>query len=284
MKIIFFGTPDYVVPIAEALRTWFSRKDADGLRSVVTQAPKLVGRKQERQHSPIDDWSYKYKIRAIFNLDSVPEADLGIVAAYGKIIPQSVIDKFKYGILNIHPSLLPRYRGASPVQTAIAAGETVTGVTIIKMDSEVDHGPIISSFTEKILPNDTTGSLRTRLFERSAQFLVDLIPSYINGKITPKPQDESQATFTKILNKEDGFIDLTSHQSPTTVHNFVRAMDPWPGAWTKTKIKNEELRIKILKAHLKDKELILDQVQLEGRNPVSWEQFKAGHLDHKFVG
>lgn len=284
MKIIFFGTPEYVVPIAEALRVGFTRKDADGIRAVVTQPPKETGRKRERIHSPVDDWSYSYKIPAFFDPNQIPEPDLGVVAAYGKIIPQSVIDKFKYGILNIHPSLLPKYRGASPVQAAIAAGDELTGVTIIKMDSQVDHGPIVGQFKEKIGTDDTTETLRKRLFERAADFLVELIPNYINGKIIPKKQDDNQATFTKVLTRENGFIDLTK-SDPVEVERFIRAMHPWPGAWSWVKAKNEKLRLKLLKAHFdtKSKKLILDEVQLEGKNPVSWDQFTAGYPKAEFV-
>ncbi|PIU71772.1 methionyl-tRNA formyltransferase, partial [Candidatus Woesebacteria bacterium CG06_land_8_20_14_3_00_39_27] len=200
MKIIFFGTPEYVVPILAKLA---KRHE---IVAVVTQPPKPVGREQFKKYSPVDDWVYKRDIKILRDLDTkqFPDADLGVCAAYGKIIPQKVIGLFKFGILNIHPSLLPKYRGASPISEAIKNGDTESGVTIIKMDEKMDHGPIITFFKEEILPDDTTESLRERLFERSADVLIQLIPAYISGKVKPKEQNHNEATFTKVLTREDG--------------------------------------------------------------------------------
>lgn len=291
MKIIFFGTPDYVVPVAEALRKGFSRKESDGLQAVVTQAPKPAGRKQKPEHSPVDNWSYKHKIPALFNFRQIPEADLGVVAAYGKIIPQEVIEKFSYGILNIHPSLLPQYRGPSPVRSAVAAGETTTGVTIIEMDAEVDHGPIVSQFKEAIRPDDTTESLRKRLFERSANFLVDLIPNYLNGKIKPKEQKHSEATFTYLVKRSDGYVEpndlkeALKGKGAAKVNNHIRAMYPWPCGWTQINpTEKEKQRLKLIKSHADGKKLIMDEVQLEGKNPVSWDQFRQGYSQSLLAG
>ncbi|KKS79948.1 MAG: Methionyl-tRNA formyltransferase [Candidatus Woesebacteria bacterium GW2011_GWC1_43_10b] len=213
-----------------------------------------------------------------------PSCDLGVLAAYGKIIPKDVILNTKYGIFNIHPSLLPKYKGASPVQAAITNGEQTTGVTIIKMDEKLDHGPILSSFREDINPDDTTGSLRERLFQRSAQFVVDLIPNYLSGKIKPKKQDHAKATLTKILKREDGFIDAERFTSEARkVERLIRAMQPWPGAWTYVNLgQNLKKRLKILQAHLENGKLLLDKVQLEGKTPVSFEEFKRGYPDFEF--
>ena len=269
LKIIFFGTPEYVVQILSKL------SKIHEIVAVVTQPPKPVGREQFKKYSPVDDWAHKRSVPIIFEFDKTfPEAELGVCAAYGKIIPEIVINKFKFGILNIHPSLLPKYRGASPINEAIKNGDAETGVTIIKMDKEMDHGGVVTFFKEEILSDDTTVSLREKLFERSGDVLIQLIPAYVSGKVKPKEQNEKEATFTKILTKEDGFIDLAGHQSPITVHNFIRAMNPWPGAWTK--LENQK-RLKLLKAHLEEGKLILDEVQLEGKDPVSWKQFKAGY-------
>ncbi len=277
LKIVFFGTPDYVLPILKALVKKYGRGE-EGLVAVVTQSPKAAGRKKFISRSPVDNWAYKHKVPVIYNLTKIPKAELGILAAYGKIIPQEIISHFKLGILNIHPSLLPLYRGPSPVQAAIAKGETTTGVSVIKMDEKIDHGPIVSQFKETIQTQDTTTSLRARLFERAAKFLIDLIPAYLERKITPKKQNETQATYTKIYTKQDGFLDLTKTK-PQEAERFIRAMDPWPGAWTLIYLPSSKQakRLKILKAHLDKKKLILDKVQLEGKNPVSWEQFEAGY-------
>lgn len=275
LKIIFFGTPDYVLPILKLLAKHHE------IVAVVTQPPKPVGRDQFITYSPVDVWAYKRRVPVFCDFNKpLPEAEMGVLAAYGKIIPPKIIGGFKFGILNIHPSLLPKYRGASPIQSVIMAGDNKTGVTIIRLDEKMDHGPIITQFKEEIAPNDTNESLCQRLFERSAEVLIQLIPAYISGKITPKIQDEAQATFTKILHKEDGFIDL-SKSSPAEAERFIRAMTPWPGAWTY--INPEHKRLKLLKAHLDGEKLILDEVQLEGKNPVAWKQFKEAYPKIKII-
>jgi methionyl-tRNA formyltransferase len=265
-KIVFFGTPEYVLPILRALAKHYE------IAAVVTQPPKPVGRKQFLEYSAVDNWAHRRKVPAIYDLAKVPQADLGIVAAFGKIIPPFVIGRLKLGILNIHPSLLPKYRGASPVSAAIAAGDKQTGVTIIKMDEKVDHGPMITQFTEEILPDDTTDSLRRRLFSRSAEVLIELLPAYLAGKIKEKTQDESQATYAKILKRQDGFVDFKK-DDPAEIERKLRAYTPWPGIWTLVNSK----RLKILRAHLETGELVLDEVQLEGKNPVTWKQFKEAY-------
>jgi methionyl-tRNA formyltransferase len=286
MKAVFFGTPKYVLPIV---------KKIPNLAAVATQAPKAAGRKKEISSSAVDDWARKNKIKVIYNLNKVPQADLGIVAAYGKIIPASVITKFKFGVINIHPSLLPKYRGTSPVQAAIKNGDKITGATFIKMDAKIDHGPIIFQFKEKIKSNDTTGSLRKRLFKESAQSLTTLISNYLNNKLKPKAQKHKLAIYCKPLKKQDGFINPKKIQKALNGINakkidcFIRAMTPWPGAWTKINLNrtNNTNRLKILEAHLTKSStnhysLSIDKAQLEGKNPVAWEQFRQGYPRSSF--
>jgi len=282
-KIIFFGTPDYVIPILESLHKYHK------LVAVVTQPPKEAGRKKKMTFSPVDNWAHKRKIPVITNLPAgkagldiseFPEANLGVVASYGKIIPQSVINYFKYGILNIHPSTLPKYRGASPIQQQIIDGVKETGVSIIKMDKLMDHGPIVSQFAEQIDKTDTNETLRENLFERSAQFLIDLIPNYLSGKINLKPQDEDHATSTKIIDKDDGYVTPAMlAQEPEKVERMIRAYKPWPGIYTFVEIEGEKKRLKILKAHIEEGKLVLDKVQLEGKKTVSFEEFGRGYPD-----
>ncbi len=273
MKIVFFGTPDYVIPVLKELYKVYGA-GVDGLICVVSQSPKEAGRKKFVERSAVDNWAFKHKIKVVYDLEKVPEATLGIVAAYGKLIPNSVIKKFASGILNIHPSLLPAFRGASPVQSAIAANVNLTGVTILKMDELMDHGPIVSQFKEEILPSDTAETLRQRLFARSAEFLISLIPNYLNQKIKPKEQNHTKATFCKILKKKDGYINLTGKKTLEANDNFIRAMHPWPGAWTRVQIGPETKRLKLMPGNL---------VQLEGKTTVSWKQFIEGHPDFKFT-
>lgn len=277
MKIVFFGTPEYVLPILKAIHKKFvTGPGKSPIAAVVTQSPKPVGRKQILSYSPIDKWAHERNISTFYQSSELAinniEADLGILAAYGEIIRKEVINLFPKGILVIHPSLLPKYRGASPIQAAIASGEETTGVSIIKMDEKVDHGAIVSQFKENINQNDTTETLRARLFERSAEVITELIEPYMKGKITPREQNDAEATFTKLVTKQDGFIDLKKID-PEDAERFIRAMSPWPSAWTLA----EGKRIKLLKSHLEAGKLFLDEVQLEGKNPVKWREFETAY-------
>lgn len=312
MKIVFFGTPEYVLPVLETVHKKIKGALGSPVVAVVTQSPKPVGREKKVTFSPIDAWAHKRRIPTYYKstdlLKEGAKADLGILAAYGEIIPGSVIKNFKHGILNLHPSLLPQFRGASPVQAAIASGEAVTGVTIIKLDSKLDHGPILSQFREEILPEDSTDSLRARLFTRGAEVLVELLEPYIKGKITPRAQDDKKATYTTLVTKAHGFIppkylssalegksvkedwqipfikDSSQAVSPDFLNNFIRSLLPWPGAWSYIRLSaGGSKRLKILKAHTEEKKLVLDEVQLEGKNPVSWEELKAGYPQAAFA-
>lgn len=276
MKVIFFGTPDYVLPILKVLYKNYE------LVAVVTQEPKLVGRKQLKSFSPVDKWAFKHKIPVYTNWkEELPQANLGVCAAFGKIIPDKVILHFPSGILNIHPSLLPKYRGASPIQNQIIDGVKETGISIIKMDSKMDHGPIVSFIKDEIRDDDTNETLRIRLFEKSAKFLISLIPNYLNQRINLKPQDENKASYTKMINKNDGFIDINK-MTPTEIDRKFRAFHPWPGIWTYVNENESKRRLKILKLHVDNGKLILDIVQLEGKKPQSLEEFTRGHPVIKF--
>lgn len=209
MKIVFFGTPDYVLPIANSLYKNFLHKDGSGVVGVVTKHPKPVGREQFINYSPVDDWAHKKNVPKFFepndiNINNI-RADIGILASYSQIIPKNVINYFPYGIINIHPSLLPSFRGASPVQATILTSHT-PGLTFLKMDEKLDHGPIISQFKDEIKPEDTNETLRNRLFERAAEILPGLLTAYTSGKTRLSPQDESLATYTYEIKREDGFI------------------------------------------------------------------------------
>ena len=305
MKIVFFGTPDYTLPILTLIHKEFVTGPGNSpIVSVVTQAPKPTGRKKILTYSPADKWAHERRIPIFHSpqeyLKSGPRADLGILAAYGALIPKEVIKAFPQGILNVHPSLLPKYRGASPVQATILT-EEVAGVTIIKIDEHLDHGPIVSQFEEELGPSDTLGALRSRLFERAAEVLVALIEPYSKGKIKAREQNHEEATFTTLVKKEHGFIppkylknalegkslkedweigfikDFSLAPSPSSLEKFIRALEPWPLAWTFVKTEDSPKRLKILKGHLEEGKLILDEVQLEGKNPVSWQEFLEGY-------
>jgi len=232
------------------------------------------------------------QILPTLSLEKEKRPDVGILASFGAIVPKDFLNFPRKGILNIHPSLLPKYRGPSPAQAAILNGERQTGVTIIKMDEEIDHGPIVAQLTEEILPTDTSESLYFRLFSAGAEVLKIILPAYLEGKILSQEQNHSLATYTKKLTREDGFISLEKLRAAMegteaeTIERQIRAYYPWPGTWTliKSQISNSKFqnkRLKILKAHLEGEKLVLDTVQLEGKKPVSFRQFCEGYPEVK---
>jgi methionyl-tRNA formyltransferase len=274
MKIIFFGTPDYVLPILTSLHKKFvTGPGKSPIVAVVTASPKPVGRKQVLSYSPIDKWAHEHKIPTYYSSNDLLgenlDFEIGVLASYGEIISRDVINLFPQGILVIHPSLLPQYRGASPVPAVIKNGDKITGVTILKMDEKMDHGPLVAQFKEDVLDPDTSDVLRNRLFEKSAGVLIETITPFVQGKIKLKPQNDSEATYTKLVTKQDGFIDLKG-ADPVSTERFIRAMFPWPGAWTYL---SNQKRLKLLKSHVENSKLVLDEVQLEGKLPVTAKQF-----------
>ena len=254
IKIVFFGSDQYSENVLEALK-----------KSPDLEIIKAIKDKNELQ--------------GLTRADFRP--DLGVVASFGALIPQKVINWPKKGLLNLHPSLLPKYRGPTPVPTAILNGEKETGLTIIKIDEQIDHGPIVAQFKEAIKPEGTSESLLNRLFTMGGEVLVTILPSFLEDRIEIKKQNHEQATFTQKLTREDGKIDW---QKPTDYQErFVRAMFPWPGAWTEIKINQGIKRLKILRTHLENSKLVLDQVQLEGKKPVSFKQFLEGYPEAEIV-
>ena len=297
MKIIFFGTPDYVLPILDKLHRYHE------IVAVVTQSPKPMGREKKLTYSAVDTWAYKKRIPKFFEYSELPEADMGVCASFGMIIPQVVLDMFPLGIINIHPSLLPMFRGSSPIQATLISGINPTGVSIIKMSEDLDAGPILTQFKEDVLETDTNETLRARLFEKSADVLLEMIPAYVEGKIKLKPQDEKKATITTMIKKEDAFIPLEYLKNAMeinlsdkewrvgflknyalvpnaqTINRFIKAMSFWPIAWTKFTIRGEEKRVKILSSHINSESgyLELDEVQMESKKPTSWKQLKGAY-------
>lgn len=306
IKIVFFGTPEYTLPIVSTLHKHFrSQSNPNPISAVVTQPPRPTGRKKIITHSAVDHWAHKKKIRKFYDPQEIfknkIEANIAVLAAYGQIIPKEVLSYFPHGILNVHPSLLPHFRGASPVQATITTNHPV-GATIIKLDEKMDHGPIVARFKDELLPDDTTNSLRTRLFERSAEVLKTLIPAYMSGKVTIKKQDHENATFTTLLKKDHGFIDWNLLKSAMegnetkdvlripfvkdfnflpnaeNIERLSRALNPWPGLWTLLPEEDDALqphalgkRMKIHSMSYRNNHLLLQVVQLEGKEETEWE-------------
>jgi|SRR3989344_3866109 len=203
------------------------------------------------------------------------QVDLIVVACYGKILPKEMLEIPKYGALNVHPSLLPKYRGPAPVPATILDGEEETGVSIILMDEQVDHGPILASTKYEIRNTKPTApELLQTLWELGGDLIVETIPKWIRGEITPQEQNHGKATYTKKLTREDGRIDWNRPVEYT--ERQIRAFTPWPGAFTFWQGK----RLKILKSYINDQgKLIIDELQLEGKKPTTLQEFLLGHKD-----
>jgi len=265
MRVVFFGSSKFVVPIIEVLAKNFDL-------SLVLTTEKL-------STDPIPSYCIKSKVRYYIVTDfkdkklisylANAKAPIGLLASFGAIVPNEVLNIFPKGIINIHPSLLPKYRGPTPVQTAILNGDKTTGVTIIKLDEEIDHGPILEQIEDEILPNDTSESLYDRLFKLSASSIVSTIELYLERKIIPFEQDHKKATFIHHLTRQNGYIDLTDPPSPEKLDRMIRAYYPWPGVWTKLKVKSEKLKvIKFLPRNL---------IQVEGKKPMSYKNLENGY-------
>jgi methionyl-tRNA formyltransferase len=245
MSIVFIGTPDFAVP---SLR----RLAADGhvITAVITQPDRPAGRGRHLAPPPAKLAAEELglpvlqppTLRDAEPLDAIrtlqPEAIVAI--AYGQILRQELLDIPPRGVLNVHPSLLPRHRGASPIAGAILAGDDETGVSIMLMDAGMDSGPILAQRRVLIKPLDATGTLTTSLAELGAALLAETLPRWLAGEIEPQPQDDSQATVTRLIRKEDGAIDWTL--SAVEIWRRVRAYTPWPGA--ATALANEPLLIR----------------------------------------
>jgi methionyl-tRNA formyltransferase len=257
MKFIFAGTSEFGIPTLEKLMVNHE------LLFVITQPDKPAGRKKTLSPSPIKVWAEKNNIRfyqpaQISELSEQlkqAQADILLVAAYGQIIPQDILDIPKHGSVNIHGSILPKYRGASPIQSAILNGDKKTGITLIKIDEKMDHGPIITVTETDIVPTESFNQLYTRLAALAAETCVDVLPKFISGEIGSKEQDHSKATFSKKLTKEDGRIDWTN--SAQKIYNQIRALNPEPGTWTTLDGKI----YKILEAQM----LYHDSIELPGK-------------------
>lgn len=269
-RIIFIGTPEFGAIILEKL-VLANYKPV----LVITNPDEPVGRKQVLTPPPVKLIAQKYGIPVIQKLEIKENPDLIIVAAYGKIIPKEILNTAKYGAINVHPSLLPKYRGASPIQTAILNGDKKTGVTIMLMDEKMDHGPILMNKEFGIMNNDSYKTLSEKLANMGAVLLIETIPRYLDREITPKEQEHSKATFTKIIKKDDGLIDWS--KKPEDIERQIRAFNPWPGSFTFVEKNGKKLRVKILEAEVLDNKLVIKKVQPEGKKEMPYEEYLLGY-------
>jgi methionyl-tRNA formyltransferase len=235
MRIVFMGTPDFAIPSLEALL-----KSGDHVVGVITQPDRPKGRGQTLTPSPIKLVAQreqlplmqptKMKDQAFLDALASRKPDLIAVAAFGRILPPAVLKLPPRGCINVHGSLLPKYRGAGPIQWAIINGETETGITTMLMDEGMDTGAILLQDRIAITPEDTAGTLSPRLAELGGHLLIETITQLKADALVPRQQDHSQATLAPLLKKEDGLIDWTMNAA--AIANRVRGLSPWPGAYT----------------------------------------------------
>jgi methionyl-tRNA formyltransferase len=300
-KVVFMGTPDFAVP---ALRQLIAHHEVIG---VVTQPDRPAGRGGQVQMSPVKLLALEHQI-PVFQPEKIRRAeaieelrrwtpDVYIVAAFGQILPQAVLDIPPHGSVNIHASLLPRWRGAAPIQAAVRAGDTESGITIMKMDAGLDTGPILTQRAIPLAPDETGQSLHDKLSELGGDLLIETLPGYLSGAIQPQPQDDTQATLAPRIQKEEGRINWSSDVA--SIERTVRAFTPWPGTYTFWNGK----QLKILAGSVAAGTLPPGQVaerngqitigtgdglflplrvQLEGRKAVSIEEFVRGYP--QFIG
>jgi methionyl-tRNA formyltransferase len=288
IRTLFFGTSPFAVPSLEAL----AADERFSIVGVVTQPDRPVGRHAELTAPPIKFAAQRLGL-PVFQFASVKQVDalktltdlqpeIGIVVSFGQILPQALLEIPLHGMVNVHGSILPRHRGASPIQAAIREGDTTSGVTIMCMDALLDHGPILATAEAPIQPNDTGGILQDRLALLGAQLLPDTLFAYVQGSLQPVEQDHASATMTKLLKREHGLIDWSL--PAMTIERMVRAYDPWPGTYTM----EHNARLKILGVSLLEKPgypikmcgdgqmLWLTRVQPEGKSAMDGQDYARG--------
>ena len=314
LRIIYLGTPQFAVPALEKLigasKPGLALSEGYEIVTVITRPDKPSGRGKEIIYSPVKQLALSHGIpvwqtgslKRQENIDILADyrADLYIVAAFGQILPQAVLDLPRFGTLNIHASLLPKYRGVSPISESILQGDTETGVTIMLIDAGVDTGPILLQRAIPIAEDDTTGSLTSKLSVLGSDALVEALPLWVEGKLTPQPQDERFSSHTRMLHKEDGKIDW--NLPADILARKVRAFTPWPGAFTRW----GNRLLKIISAHAAQAEsssddrvgtvglhkehstqtltvvtgnglFVIEKLQLEGKKVMSADDFLRGY-------
>jgi methionyl-tRNA formyltransferase len=295
-NIVFMGSPDFALPTLKALAENYR------ISGVVTQPDKPAGRGRQVTAPPVKVFAQwlgipiiqPYRLKDVEAMQQLTlwAPDAIVVAAFGQILRQAVLDLPKFGCINVHASLLPRWRGAAPIPAAILNGDEKTGISIMKMDAGLDTGDVLRQSAIAISPQDTGGSLSERLAQLGSGLLISTLSDYFDGKITPQPQDNVLATLAPKVEKTDGVLDF--HQPAAILERKVRAFNPWPGAYT---IWNKQ----ILKIHLahhvqkpasqcgefvvhdglpaigtQDGVLVLDIVQPAGKNRMAGDVFLRG--------
>ena len=302
MRIAFFGTPAFAVPTLDALL-----RSTHTVVGAVTQPDRPRGRGQRVSDAPVKALAVELGIPVLqperLSRDTFEpafsewRADLGVVAAYGKILPQWLLDMPRFGMINVHASLLPKYRGAAPVHRAVIEGESETGVTIMRVVKALDAGPMMAHIVRPIGPNETTDVIERDLAASGAELLVTVVNDLAAGRVVETPQDDTLATYAPRLTKDEGRLDFA--MPALAIHNRIRGLRPWPGAFTTLR----EQRLVLHQARLSEHEphraepgtclvagahgitiacghgsaVDVLQVQPEGRRVMSARDYLAGH-------
>jgi methionyl-tRNA formyltransferase len=300
LRVVFLGTPRFAV--STLTRLLASRHEVVG---VVTQPDRPRGRGQKTSDAPVKASALEAGIPVLqpatlkdpAALDALRafRADLGVVAAFGKILSETVINTPRLGMINVHASLLPLYRGAAPIHRAVIAGETTTGVTIMRVVKALDAGPMLANVETPIHSDATSEDVERTLAELGAELLVATVDRLSQGPVLETPQDDSRATYAKRLEKDDGIIDWS--RTANAVHNQIRGLHPWPHAYTF----HQMTRLILHRSRMTDvvsdqppgsiliaagNELVVStgsgalavtEIQLEGKRPMSVRDFLAGH-------
>ncbi|KKR51230.1 MAG: Methionyl-tRNA formyltransferase [Candidatus Curtissbacteria bacterium GW2011_GWA1_40_16] len=260
MKIAFLGTPRFAqIILEELIKTEYKPQ------LVITAPDQKVGRGQILMPSEVKVVAQDNGIEVRHELFGIQDQiDMAILVAFGQLIPENVLNLPKFGFINVHPSLLPKYRGPSPIQTAILSGEEKTGVSIMLLDKELDHGPILTQKELAIGLQDTYSSLLEKLAKLGTELLLETLPKYQLGDLKPIQQDNSKAILCEKITKESGKINVTNPPDLKTLDRMIRAFHPWPTVWTEIDGK----RIKFLPE---------GKIQPEGKRPLTISEFKNGY-------
>lgn len=308
-NIVVWGTPQLTVAIAESLLSWAN------ITHVITTPDTPQGRKKILTPSPLKIFAQEHNI-PVFSPEKLNtpetisllqglEADIWLVIAYGKIIPQNILDIMPNKVLNIHPSLLPQYRGPAPIQASLRNGDKTTAVSLMQLDQLMDHGPIIAQQTIHISPTDTYIELEQKIIQTSTILLLEYLPPFLAGQITPKPQDDTQASIVSMVQKQDGQINWQQHNAQDII-NLYRAYINWPQVYTYLntgkKVIFEQIQFqvnqskKLQAGHWQldqqnnqliigtiDGNIAITQLKIEGKNSIDPKSFANGYKDIYFI-
>lgn len=309
MNIIFFGTPE----LAKNFLAPLIQDEEISVCAVVTQPPKPVGPKKVITSSPVQQLAEAHNVPVLSptNLKELSfeeqlkgyNPDVFVIVAYGKILPKAILDIPAKGNINVHPSLLPKYRGPSPVQSAIASGEKVSGVSIMLIDEEMDHGPLLHQVEVPVAENETPETFYAKTATTTAPALPQVIKQYVNGELSPKEQEHDMATFCKLLKRSDGQIDWTT--SAPSIESKIRGFTPWPGTftyWNGKMLKIHKASLTLNKVPLSPGEVSIEEdnlyvgtgtdpleiheLQLEGKKRMQAQEFLKGyrHIEKHRLG